>query len=90
MASQKKVRLKENDKSLALCKTMFFLCRNDSQSDDNYLRDNRTWTSTRDRHLEMPGLESDEELNTHEILIHSVAKSTKTKEPVLLSELLSD
>ena len=64
--------------------------RNDSQSDDNYLRDNRTWTSTRDRHLEMPGLESDEELNTHEILIHSVAKSTKTKEPVLLSELLSD
>ena len=68
--------------------SLFF--RNDSQSDDNYLRDNRTWTSTRDRHLEMPGLESDEELNTHEILIHSVAKSTKTKEPVLLSELLSD
>ena len=63
--------------------------RSGSTSSDNYyLRENRIWTSTRDRHLEMAGLESDEELNTNEILVQTVAE--ESKEVDLLTDLLSD
>ena len=56
-----------------------------STSDDQYFRDNRTWTSTRDRHLEMTGLQSDEELNANEIFVQ-----TESKNQIPVSNLLSD
>jgi hypothetical protein len=40
-------------------------------SDDFFLRDNRTWTSVRDRHLEMRGLESEDDfLQPQRIIDH--------------------
>lgn len=55
-------------------------------SDDYYFRDNRTWTSVRDRHLEMRGLEAEDEAAIEAPILDIQGEEKASSTGLLLSD----